>query len=181
MRALRLLLICLTAVFLAGCGEPDIRSKAEAGDSNSQYNLEVMYANGTGVPKDAAEAVKWYRKAADQGNAPAQHNLGVAYDNGYGVPKDAAEAMKWYRKAADQGNALAQYILGHKYAKGEGVPNDEAEAYAWYNLAAVSYDDARKRRDRLGESLTLEQRARAQQRSTELHKEIEARKKVAGK
>ena len=28
-----------------------------------------MYAKGEGVPKDAAEAVKWYRKAADQGHA----------------------------------------------------------------------------------------------------------------
>ena len=118
MRTLRLLLICLTAVFLAGCGEPDIRSKAEAGDPAAQYNLGGMYRSGEGVPKDAAEAVKWYRKAADQGHAPAQLHL------------------------------------AHMYAKGEGVPKDEAEAYAWYNLAAVSHDDARKRRDELEKTLT---------------------------
>ena len=35
------------------------------------------YKRGTGVAKDAAEAVKWYRTAADGGHAGAQHNLGI--------------------------------------------------------------------------------------------------------
>ena len=34
------------------------------------------YYNGTGVAKDQAEAVKYYRLAADQGHAQAQFNLG---------------------------------------------------------------------------------------------------------
>jgi len=70
-----------------------------------------MYANGRGVPQDAAEAVKWYRKAADQGDATGQYNLGWMYANGRGVPQDDAEAVKWYRKAADQGDARAQSAL----------------------------------------------------------------------
>jgi uncharacterized protein len=41
-----------------------------------------MYATGEGVPKDDAEAVKWFRKAAEQGHAKAQFNLGAMYDNG---------------------------------------------------------------------------------------------------
>jgi uncharacterized protein len=44
-----------------------------------------MYANGRGVQKDYAEALKWYRLAADQGLASAQHNLGFMYANGWGV------------------------------------------------------------------------------------------------
>jgi TPR repeat protein len=28
-----------------------------------------MYAKGRGVPKDDAEAIRWYRNAADQGDA----------------------------------------------------------------------------------------------------------------
>jgi TPR repeat protein len=47
------------------------------------------------LPKDAIEAVKWYRKAAEQGDAPAQFNLGNSYANGEGVAKDAVEAAKW--------------------------------------------------------------------------------------
>ena len=87
----------------------------------------------------------------------------------------------WYRKAADQGDTVAQSNLAFMYVKGEGVPKDAAEAYAWYNLASISDDAARNRRDELENILTPEQKVRAQQRSTELHKEIEARKKAAGK
>ena len=52
------------------------------------------------MPHDAAEAVKWFRKAAEQGNASAQSNLGVMYAEGRGVPQDDAEAVKWYRRGA---------------------------------------------------------------------------------
>ena len=38
-----------------------------------------MYAEGRGVPRDRAEAVKWYRMAAEQGFCVSQNNLGVAY------------------------------------------------------------------------------------------------------
>ena len=100
MRTLGLLLICSTMVFLAGCDEPTIRSKAEAGDTNLQYNLGVMYAEGKALPKDSAEAVKWFRMAAKLGLAEAQTYLGFMYENGEGVAKDSAEAVKWYRKAA---------------------------------------------------------------------------------
>jgi TPR repeat protein len=31
----------------------------------AQNNLGGMYANGEGVEKDDAKALKWYRKAAD--------------------------------------------------------------------------------------------------------------------
>ena len=43
-----------------------------------------MCANGIGVPKNDAEAVKWFRLAAEQGLARAQHNLGLMYANGTG-------------------------------------------------------------------------------------------------
>ena len=62
-----------------------------------------MHADGRGVLKDEAEAVRWYRLAAEQGYAIAQHNLGVMYDKGEGVLKDDAEAVRWYRLAAEQG------------------------------------------------------------------------------
>ena len=40
---------------------------------------------GNGVPKDDAEAVRWYRLAAEQGNAEAQFELGYMYDQGDGL------------------------------------------------------------------------------------------------
>jgi TPR repeat protein len=72
----------------------------------------MLYANGQGVVKDDAEAVRWFRKAADQGDAGAQNNLGVMYEQGRGgLVKDEAEAIRWYGKAADQGYSRAQNNL----------------------------------------------------------------------
>ena len=61
--------------------------------------LGDMYLNGIGVPKDEAEAVRWYRKSADAGEAKAMLDLGRAYENGIGIPKDEAEAVLWFHKA----------------------------------------------------------------------------------
>ena len=84
------------------------------------YHLGAMYDFGTGVPKDDAEAGRWYRLAADQGNANAQYNLGNMYSDGAGVPQDDAKAIRWWRLAADQGLALAQVNLGVMYGTGRG-------------------------------------------------------------
>jgi uncharacterized protein len=60
---------------------------ADQGYAKAQYNLRNMYHNGSGVPEDAKEVLKWYRLAADQGYAKAQYNLGNMYHNGWGFLK----------------------------------------------------------------------------------------------
>ena len=91
---------------------------AEQGDAKAQNSLAAMYAlRGTGVSRNATEAVKWWRKAAEQGHEGAQIRLALMFRNGWGVSKDAAEAVKWYRKAAEQGDADAQYWLEKLQAK----------------------------------------------------------------
>jgi TPR repeat protein len=119
-----------------------LRRKAQEGDADAQFKLGVMYYEGEGVPKDAAEAVKWFRSAAEQGFPFVQFNLGVMYFKGEGVPKDDAEAVKWFRRAAEQGFAMAQFNLGVSYYKGEGVPKDDAEAVKWFRRAAEQRHDA---------------------------------------
>jgi len=99
-----------------------------------------MYMQGTGVAKDDAEAVRWYRKAADQGDSVAQLYLGMRYSDGKGVPKDAAMAASWYRKAAEQGDAGAQGLLGDAYYNGDGVTRDLVEAAKWFRKAADQGD-----------------------------------------
>ena len=47
-------------------------SLAERGSLGAQYNLGVIYKDGTGVPRDFDKAMLWFRKAADGGFAPAK-------------------------------------------------------------------------------------------------------------
>src|ERR1043166_8278971 len=49
-----------------------LRRRAESGDPESQYQLGVRYQTGVLVPRDPAEAAKWYRRAADQGHIVAE-------------------------------------------------------------------------------------------------------------
>ena len=140
---------------------------AEQGDASAQFNLGVMYANGEGVPKDASQAVTWYRKAAEQGVAQAQFNLGVMYANGEGVPKDASQAAAWYRKAAEQGVAQAQLNLGVMYAIGEGVPKDYVQAAKWFYLGKANGVEADKAIRQIESMMSHQQIEQAQALATQ--------------
>ena len=147
----------------------ETRKKAESGIALEQWLLGGSYSNGNGVPKDSAEAVKWYRKAAEQGFAMAQSDLGVMYANGTGVPKDAVEAVKWYRKSAEQGHAHAQFNLGLMYAKGDGVPLDLIQAHMWLNLAgAEGHENAKKNLAEVEKEMSFEQKAEAMKLAREM-------------
>jgi TPR repeat protein len=140
---------------------------AKQGNPDAQNRIGYMYYNGHGVPRDYAEAMKWYRIAAAQGSAKAQTNIGFMYENRQGVPQDYAEAMNWYRKAADQGIAGAQSNIGVMYANGEGVPQDYAEATKWYRKAADQGNaDAQENVTRLNE----ERDAAAQQKAADAYR-----------
>ena len=114
----------------------ETRREAEQGNVVAQFSLGNMYANGAGVPRNDAEAMRWYRKAAEQRHAAAQNNIGLMYVNGTGVSRNNIKAMEWFHKAAEQGHATALYNLGLMYANGTGVPRNDAEAMRWYRKAA---------------------------------------------
>jgi formylglycine-generating enzyme required for sulfatase activity len=88
-----------------------MRKAAEAGEPTAMSNLGVMYQDGTGVPRDEAEALKWYVMAAEAGHARAMRVLGVRYENGSGVAHDLSEAIRWYRKAAAAGDESSKEAL----------------------------------------------------------------------
>jgi TPR repeat protein len=114
---------------------------SEAGHAPAMSTLGVLYDEGSGTPKDEAEAVRWYRKAAEAGDLVGMTQLGLRYqEGGGGLPKDETEAVRWYRKAAEAGHAPAMGILGSVYAKGIGVPKDPAEAVRWYRKAVEAGD-----------------------------------------
>jgi TPR repeat protein len=68
---------------------------AEGGNPKAQLYLGIAYRKGEGVPRDYAEAMKWYRMAAEQGHAGAQCILGISYNIGQGVPQDYLLAYFW--------------------------------------------------------------------------------------
>ncbi len=77
---------------------------------SEQFALGEMYAKGSGVPRDYAQAVQWYRKAAEQGYVTAVFCLGVSHDYGTGMPKDDIEAYKWYDLASALSEGTVQKL-----------------------------------------------------------------------
>jgi hypothetical protein len=106
--------------------------------------LGIMLESGKGVPRDYAEAVKWWRKEAEQGYADAMYYLGGMYNEGKGVPQDYVEAHKWYNLAAAATFSRHETIHGTLFAH---------DAAAW--------------RDLLARKMTAEQIAEAQRLARE--------------
>ena len=70
-----------------------------AGTSRAVANLALMYAEGLGISKDLAEAIRLY-KAVAKFEFRAQLELGRIYSRGVSVPTDHDEALRWYSAAA---------------------------------------------------------------------------------
>ncbi len=143
---------------------------AENGDARAQNILGQMHHEGKGVPPDATEAARWFRRAAEQGVVGAQHWLGVLYEIGNGVEQNYTEAAKWYRRAAEQGSSLDMLNFGEMCYGGHGVPRDFVQAYMWLCLAAERLsrfpgkerERAVRNREIVAKSMTPEQIAEAQ-------------------
>ena len=82
---------------------------------------------GHGVPRNPAEALRWYLRAAEQGYAIAQTNAAVLYIQGDGVPRDLVMADGWLLIAAANGvddAAKASKEL-HKHMSSEQIRQAE--------------------------------------------------------
>jgi TPR repeat protein len=110
-----------------------------------QFTMGYVYDIGWGVPRDDAEAVRWYRKAAELGHAGAQYSLGWMYDCGRGISQDYTQAAFWYEKAAEQGHVNAQFDLSWMFKIGLGVPKDDTKADGWNRKAHNTLEAARRR------------------------------------
>jgi TPR repeat protein len=77
-----------------------------------------------GVETNAAEAVKWFRKAAEQNEPAAQDQLGQMYEEGRWVPMSKEIAVEWYRKATNAGNPHAIMRLRDLFPTPEDVAID---------------------------------------------------------
>ncbi len=76
--------------------QSEVVRKAEKGDPQAESALGDNYEYGNWVPKDHAEALRWYRKAAEHGDIGAREIIGQMYFDGKGVKRDFAEAARWF-------------------------------------------------------------------------------------
>jgi TPR repeat protein len=127
-----LVFVPLLALAQAATSIEEVRQKAEAGDRDAQFRLGSAYDSGAGVPRDGAEAMKWYLRAAEAGHAEAQNSIG----SGLQAEKRYEEARTWYERAAAQGHALATNNLAYLHDLGLGVKQDRQKGFELYSRAA---------------------------------------------
>lgn len=113
-----------------------LRDLAERGSTPSMMFLARLYTNGTGVRRDAEEAVSWLKKAALAGSTNGMLLYGDALASGQGTAKDLTEAHRWILKSAEAGNVAGLFRLGRMYRDGEGVARDPLEAVNLFKKAA---------------------------------------------
>ncbi len=116
------------------------RKAIDKGSTAAMVELGILYAAGSGVAKDEAQARALFERAAAAGNPRGVTRLTALSSNGgagAGPPADPAEARAMLMKAAEANSAEAQYQLGVMYAEGTGGPKDDVAARAMFEKAAA--------------------------------------------
>jgi TPR repeat protein len=92
------------------------------------------------VPRNEAEAARWFGLAAAQGDPIGEHRLALLLLAGKGVEKDTGKAVELLRHGADRGYVPAQVALAMAF---EAVrPSRTGLAYIWYRIAGRRTADA---------------------------------------
>ncbi|MBI3775914.1 MAG: sel1 repeat family protein [Gammaproteobacteria bacterium] len=113
---------------------------AEQQQADAQYEVGVIYKDGSSVPRDLERAKLWLGKAAAQGHVKAKVALqDIIRDTGgtsASVEKafKSSETLPVYR-AAMNGDVNSQFELGLMYIHGEAVPKDFTRGVEWLQRA----------------------------------------------
>ena len=114
-----------------------LRAAAAKGDPAAQFEIAQRYADGRGVPQDAAESrglARTRRQArAGTGAVPPRRAL----RKGLGVTKNLDNARHLYTVAGEAGNAKALHNLAVLYAEGIDGKPDYQTAAQWFRKAAA--------------------------------------------
>ncbi|MGI8741466.1 MAG: tetratricopeptide repeat protein [Bryobacteraceae bacterium] len=115
------------------------RPLADSGDAAAQFNLGLMYLDGTGVPQSVEHSVEWFRRSADRGYTKAQYNLGAMYAVGRGVRRDYISAHMWLNLCAASGDekCIAQRDLVAKRMKARDLQAAQRRAAEWKPIPAM--------------------------------------------
>lgn len=154
-----------------------LKKAADAGDTKACLQYGDALLRGDGMSKDSVQAIRYLRQAADQGEPNAAFRLGKIYDDGEQAPKDWDKAFGYYTDAAKAGVSEAQYNLGAMYVSARGVPRDYVEGLAWIIVATkngANADGEKQVRERLVKSNRQQQIAAAEQRASDILKDVSA-------
>lgn len=125
-------LVAIGKYYLTGIEGTDIRqNSAKArkifryaasyyGNAEAQYNLGLMFADGTGGTQDKRMAARWLKLAAEKGQHKAQALLGRMMFMGDGIPQRVSEGLMWL-------------TIAREHAKGkedDWIRNDQERAFA---------------------------------------------------
>jgi TPR repeat protein len=139
-----------------------LKSAERSAGGEGEFKIAQLYLVGTnGLPRDHAEAMKWYTRAAERGHLLAMATLGSLWEKA--PMADLIEAMKsgqfstkqrfepdvvqsycWRARAAEMGSALAQYELAlmltrqSSDSRGNVIEPDLVLADFWFRLGARS-------------------------------------------
>ena len=112
------------------------RKAADKGSTAAMVELGVLFATGSGVAKDPAQARKLFERAAEAGNARGITNL-AALSGGSGTPADPVKTRALLSTGAEANSAEAQFQLGLMAANGTGGPQDDVAARSLFEKAAA--------------------------------------------
>lgn len=115
-------------------------------DAAAMTLIGEIYQDGYAVPRNLAEAARWYRVASGLGDREAAFALGMLLLSGAdGVPADRAGAKAQFEIAAAKGHAGALYNLGVMALKDKGLdgfPDFKTAAEEFHAAAEAGYEDA---------------------------------------
>lgn len=109
----------------------EIIEKANAGDSEAQFNYGVLLYEGRIIKKDALLAYQYFSKAAENNHPRSLFYLGLMHESGFGCRKDTERSKQFYQKASELGDSDSLVNLGILYYKED---NDESCKIAFDNF-----------------------------------------------
>ena len=119
---------------------------ADAGDSDSLYQVGVMYEVGQGVPASAELAFLWFERAAKADHvAGAVRYSEAALANPSIIPKLETDPLERLAFAGENGSPRANYLLGTLHEQGLHVVQDDVKAAHHYRMAVDSEPKAMTR------------------------------------
>ncbi len=84
---------------------------ADAGDSESQTVLGVLYLRGTDICKDVGLSTYWFARASAQFHPKAEFFLAMAHLTGAGAIRQLARAQELLKRSSLKGNTDSQLFL----------------------------------------------------------------------